>query len=55
MANGPSAESYKPVLDEIERIAAAAGLEEEDMRKSAAAGTGPGGMGGVGEGSRNRR
>ncbi|KAL7412220.1 hypothetical protein BDY24DRAFT_352931, partial [Mrakia frigida] len=44
--------TYKPILDEIERIQAEAGLEAEDMKKG---GVGAAGMGAVGEGSRNRR
>lgn len=43
-------ESYKPILKEVERILAEAGLDEEEMRKGAAAG--PGGSAGQ---SRNRR
>lgn len=41
---------YKPVLEEVERILAEAGLDEEEMRKGAAAG--PQGASGQ---SRNRR
>ncbi|THU86834.1 hypothetical protein K435DRAFT_970138 [Dendrothele bispora CBS 962.96] len=41
--------SYKPVLEEVEKILAEAGLDEEEMRKGAAA-TGPGGRQ-----SRNKR
>ncbi|KAI0717154.1 hypothetical protein C8Q76DRAFT_616487 [Earliella scabrosa] len=41
---------YKPILEEVERILAEAGLDEEEMRKGAAAGAhGPSGQ------SRNRR
>ena len=32
------AEEYKPILEEVERILAEAGLDEEEMRKGAAAG-----------------
>ena len=42
--------SYKPILEEVERILAEAGLDEAEMKKSAAAG--PGGVSGQ---SRNRR
>ncbi|KAI9062066.1 galactose oxidase [Trametes sanguinea] len=42
--------TYKPILEEVERILAEAGLDEEEMRKGAAAGAqGPSGQ------SRNRR
>ncbi|OSD05064.1 galactose oxidase [Trametes coccinea BRFM310] len=42
--------TYKPILEEVERILAEAGLDEEEMRKGAAAGPqGPSGQ------SRNRR
>lgn len=41
---------YKPILEEVERILMEAGLDEEEMKKSAAAG----GKGNVGQ-SRNRR
>lgn len=41
---------YKPILEEIEKILAEAGLDEEEMRKGAAAG--PAGLSGQ---SRNRR
>lgn len=41
---------YKPILKEVEKILAEAGLDEEEMRKGAAAGPGAGG----GQ-SRNRR
>ncbi|KAG6843234.1 hypothetical protein H0H93_001775, partial [Arthromyces matolae] len=30
--------SYKPILEEVEKILAEAGLDEEEMRRSAAAG-----------------
>ena len=41
---------YKPILEEVERILAEAGLDEEEMRKGAAAGPhNPSGQ------SRNRR
>lgn len=30
--------AYKPILDEVEKILAEAGLDEEEMRRSAAAG-----------------
>ncbi|THH30605.1 hypothetical protein EUX98_g3576 [Antrodiella citrinella] len=43
-------EAYKPILDEVEKILAEAGLDEEEMRKGAVAGaSGPSGQ------SRNRR
>jgi len=42
--------SYKPILEEVERILAEAGLDEEEMRRGAAAG--PAGASGQ---SRNRR
>ncbi|EMD32276.1 hypothetical protein CERSUDRAFT_58809 [Gelatoporia subvermispora B] len=42
--------AYKPILEEVERILAEAGLDEEEMRKGAAAG--PAGTSGQ---SRNRR
>jgi len=42
--------SYKPVLEEVEKILAEAGLDEEEMKKGAVA-AGPGGAGQ----SRNRR
>lgn len=45
-----SVAEYKPVLEEVERILAEAGLDEEEMRKGAAAG--PQGASGQ---SRNRR
>ena len=32
------AEEYKPILEEVEPILAEAGLDEEEMRKGAAAG-----------------
>ena len=41
---------YKPILEEVERILMEAGLDEEEMKKSAAAG----GKSNVGQ-SRNRR
>jgi hypothetical protein len=41
---------YKPLLEEVERILAEAGLDEDEMRRSAAAG----GKVGTGQ-SRNRR
>ncbi len=41
---------YKPILEEVERILAEAGLDEEEMRKGAAAGL----QGASGQ-SRNRR
>jgi len=41
---------YKPILEEVERILVEAGLDEEEMKKSAAAG----GKTNVGQ-SRNRR
>ncbi|KAF5315232.1 hypothetical protein D9619_006973 [Psilocybe cf. subviscida] len=43
---------YKPILKEVEKILAAAGLDEEEMRRGAAGG--PPSAGGVGA-SRNRR
>lgn len=49
-------DEYTPVLREIERIQAQAGLDAEEMRASAArASNGPLGGGGVGVESRNRR
>lgn len=45
-----SPDEYKPILQEIERIQAAAGLEAEDVQKAAS-----GAAGALGEGSRNRR
>ena len=44
------AAEYKPILEEVESILMEAGLDEEEMKKSAAAG----GKGNVGQ-SRNRR
>jgi hypothetical protein len=46
----PCAGEYKPILEEVERILADAGLDEEDIKRSAAIG----GSAGVGL-SRNRR
>lgn len=43
--------AYKPVLEEVEKILAEAGLDEEEMRKGAAGGGG----GGSSSQSRNRR
>lgn len=43
-------DAYKPMLEEVERILAEAGLDEEEMRKGASA-TDPGNPGQ----SRNRR
>ena len=45
--------AYKLILDEVEKILAEAGLDEEEMRKSAAAGSPVAGVGVVQ--SRNRR
>ena len=46
----PHTAEYKPILEEVERILAEAGLDEEEMRKGAAAGPhNPSGQ------SRNRR
>ena len=42
---------YKPILEEIEKILAEAGLDEEEMRKGAAGG----GLAGQAGQSRNRR
>jgi hypothetical protein len=44
------AAEYKPILEEVEKILAEAGLDEEDMKKAAAGGSGAG----SGQ-SRNRR
>ncbi|KAF7427847.1 hypothetical protein PC9H_007063 [Pleurotus ostreatus] len=44
-------DEYKPILKEVEKILAEAGLDEEEMRNSAAAGPAAGGVGQ----SRNRR
>ena len=44
------AAEYKPILEEVERILMEAGLDEEEMKRSAAAG----GRDNVGQ-SRNRR
>lgn len=43
--------SYKPILEEVEKILREAGLEEEEMRKGATLELG----GGPGMSSRNRR
>ena len=43
---------YKPILEEVERILAEAGLDEEEMRQGAHAQLGAGGSSGL---SRNRR
>jgi hypothetical protein len=45
---------YKPILEEVEKILAEAGLDEDEMRKGAAgaSASGPGGVAGL---SRNRR
>ena len=43
---------YKPILEEVERILAEAGLDEEEMRQGAHAQLGTGGSNGL---SRNRR
>jgi len=48
--DGFSAGAYKPILDEVEKILAEAGLDEEEMRRGAAGGS----AGGTGQ-SRNRR
>lgn len=45
-------DDYKPILQEVEKILAEAGLDEEEMRRGAAGGPG---MGGTGDQSRNRR
>lgn len=42
--------TYKPILEEIERILAEAGLDEEEMRRASAAGQ----VGAAGQ-NRNRR
>lgn len=42
---------YKPLLDEVERILAEAGLDEDEMRRSGASGGGAA----AAEGNRNRR
>lgn len=42
---------YKPILGEVEKILAEAGLDEDEMRRGAALGGGPAGSGQ----SRNRR
>lgn len=42
---------YKPILEEVEKILAEAGLDEEEMRRGAALGGGPAASGQ----SRNRR
>jgi hypothetical protein len=47
----PHTAEYKPILEEVERILMEAGLDEEEMKRSAAAG---GNLSGVGQ-SRNRR
>lgn len=44
-------DEYKPILQEVEKILKEAGLDEEEMRNSAAAGPSAGGAGQ----SRNRR
>ena len=44
--------SYKPILEEVERILAEAGLDEEEMRRTAAAGGPAASDSGI---SRNRR
>jgi hypothetical protein len=44
----PFTAAYKPILQEVEKILAEAGLDEEEMKR-------PGGQGGLGEGSRHRR
>ena len=44
------ADEYKPILEEVEKILAEAGLDEEEMKRGAAAG--PRAAGGQ---SRNRR
>jgi hypothetical protein len=49
---GDEIADYKPILDEVEKILAEAGLDEEEMRQGAHAQVGPGG--GAGQ-SRNRR
>ncbi|PWN47512.1 galactose oxidase [Violaceomyces palustris] len=46
---------YKPILEEIERIQAEAGLDEEELRNSSKASSGGALSGGVGVDSRNRR
>jgi hypothetical protein len=50
-AHGLFLEEYKPVLEEVERILAEAGLDEDEMRRSAAAGPASAAQ----SGSRNRR
>lgn len=47
----PSSAEYKPILEEVEKILAEAGLDEDEMRAGAAH---AGGGGGVAT-SRNRR
>jgi len=43
--------SYKPILEEVEKILAEAGLDEDEMRRGAA----EAGFGGAAGSSRNRR
>lgn len=47
-----STASYKPILEEIQKILAEAGLDEEEMKRVGTAGSGPGGSDLV---TRNRR
>ena len=51
MLLSPHIAEYKPILEEVERILMEAGLDEEEMKRSAAAG----GKGNVAGQSRNRR
>ena len=51
-ANDAFAAEYKPILEEVEKILAEAGLDEDEIRRSAVTGTG----GNLATGkSRNRR